>query len=171
MVGIAAAIAAKFPDAVPLVDWGVASDGTTESIFLWNAEVLGPQPTEAQLTEWALLVVPPPPPPDWPGFLAALLQSSNFAAAQIQARQIIDAELPAATEVRLERLLVAWTSLTVLSGVLLEAKSGNTSLFVGAWLKLRQAQLISPDIATAMTELATAHNLPEDLVRSLGAPE
>ena len=118
-----------------------------------------------------LPIVPPPPMPDWPGFLAALLQSSSFAAAQIQARQVIDTELPTATGVRLERLLVAWTSLNVLSGVLLKAESGDSSLFVGAWLKLRQAQLVSPDIATAMTELATAYNLPEDLIRSLGAPD
>ena len=171
MVGIAAAIATRFPNAVPLVDWGVASDGTTESIFLWRAERLGPQPTEAQLAEWALLVVPPPPPPDWPGFLAALLQSSNFAAAQIGARYAIDTELPTATGVRLDRLLMAWTSLNVLSGVLLKAESGDSSLFIGAWLRLRQAQLVSTDIATAMTELAAAHNLPADLIRSLGAPD
>jgi hypothetical protein len=170
MVGIAAAIAARFPDAVPLVDWGVASDGTSESIFLWRADLLGAQPTDSQLAEWALLVVPPPPPPDWPGFLAALLQSATFGAAQIGAQQILHDELPTAEGIRQERLLRASTALASLPAVLLAAaQSGDPGLFIGAWLSLRQAALVAPDVAAAMAQLATAYNLPADLIRSLGA--
>ena len=172
MVGIAAAIAAKFPDAVPLVDWGVTSDGTTESIFLWRDDVLGPQPTDAQIAEWAQLVVPPAPPPDWPGFLAALLQSAEFGAAQIGAQHILHDELPTAEGIRQDRLLRASTALVSLPAVLLAAaQSGDPGLFIGAWLSLRQADLVAPGVATGMAQMATAYNLPTDLIRSLGAPE
>jgi hypothetical protein len=109
---------------------------------------------------------------NWPAFLAALLQSATFGAAQIGAQQILDAELPTAEGLRLERLLRASTALASLPAVLLAAaQSGDPSLFIGAWLSLRQADLVAPDVATGIAQLATAYNLPEDLIRSLGAPD
>jgi len=117
-------------------------------------------------------VVPPPPPPDWPAFLAALLQSATFGAAQIGAQQILHDDLPTAEGIRQERLLRASTALSSLPAVLLAAaSSGDPSLFVGAWLSLRQAGLVTPDVATGLAQLATAYNLPTDLIRSLGAPD
>jgi len=112
------------------------------------------------------------PEPDWPGFLAALLQSAMFGAAQIGAHQILQAELPTATGVRQERLLRASTALVSLPAVLLAAASpgGDPNLFMGAWLILRQASLVSPEVAAGMTQLATAFHLPGDMIRSLGAP-
>jgi hypothetical protein len=125
---------------------------------------------------WELIelppVVTPPPPPDWPAFLAALLQSATFGAAQIGAQQILHDELLTAEGIRQERLLRASTALTSLPAVLLAAsQSGDPSLFIGAWISLRQAGLVAPDVATGMAQMATAYNLPTDLIRSLGAPE
>lgn len=112
------------------------------------------------------------PPPDWNGFQAELLQSATFAAARIGARQILDAELPTADGVRLQRLLRAATALSDIGAVVLAAASQNDAgLFIGAWLILRQANLVSPEVAAGMAQLATAYHLPADLIRSLGAPE
>ena len=110
--------------------------------------------------------------PDWSGFQAELLQSATFAAARIEARQILDSELPTAEGVRLQRLLRAATALSDIGAVVLAAASQNDpSLFIGAWLILRQANLVSPEVAIGMTQIATAYHLPADLIRSLGAPE
>jgi len=112
------------------------------------------------------------PPPDWSAFLAALLQSSMLGAAQIGAQQILDAELPSAEGLRLERLRRASTALSSIPAVLLAAaSSGDPSLFIGAWLILRQAGLVAPEVASGLAQLATAYDLPEDLIRSLGAPD
>jgi hypothetical protein len=111
------------------------------------------------------------PNPNWSGFLAELLQSEMFGAAQIGANQILQAELPMATGVRQQRLLRASTALVSLPAVLLAAASpgGDPNLFMGAWLILRQADLVSPEVAAGMTQLATAFYLPGDMIRSLGA--
>jgi hypothetical protein len=112
------------------------------------------------------------PPPDWPGFQTQLLQSEAFAAARIAARQILEAELPTAEGVRLQRLLRAATALSDIGAVVLAAASQNDpSLFIGAWLILRQANLVSPEVAAGMAQIATDYHLPADLIRSLGAPE
>ena len=112
------------------------------------------------------------PLPDWNGFQAELLQSATFAAARIGARQILDAELPTANGVRLQRLLRAATALSDIGAVVLAAASQNdAALFIGAWLILRQANLVSPEVAAGMAQLATAYHLPDDLIRALGAPE
>jgi hypothetical protein len=110
--------------------------------------------------------------PDWSTFLQELLQSPMLGAAQLGAQAIIGAELPAADGERRERLLRANTALASLPAVLLAAASpgGDPGLFVGAWLILRQASLVSPEIAAAIAQLAVGCHLPEELVRSLGAP-
>jgi hypothetical protein len=115
---------------------------------------------------------PPPPAPDWAGFQTELLQSATFAAARIQARAVLESELPTAEGVRQQRLLRAATALSDIGAVVLAAASqNNPTLFVGAWLILRQANLVSSEVAIGMTQIATAYHLPEDLIRSLGAPE
>ena len=108
--------------------------------------------------------------PDWPGFQAELLQSATFAAARIGARQIVESEIPTAEGVRLERLLRASTALSAMDAAVLGAAT-DQSPFVRAWLNLRQASLVSPEVAIGMTQIATAHHLPADLIRALGAPE
>jgi hypothetical protein len=40
-----------------------------------------------------------------------------------------------------------------------------------AWISLRQADLVDPEVATGMAQLAAGYNLPQDLIRSLGAPD
>ena len=42
---------------------------------------------------------------------------------------------------------------------------------VAIGLILRHANLVSPEVAIGMTEIATAYHLPEGLIRSLGVPE
>ena len=112
------------------------------------------------------------PAPDWPGFQTQLLQSEAFAAARIGARQILEAELPTAEGVRQQRLLRAATALSDIGAVVLAAASQNDpGLFIGAWLILRQANLVSPEIAAGMAQIATAYHLPPELIRSLGAPD
>jgi hypothetical protein len=65
MVGIAAAIAARFPHSVSLVDWGVLFNGTADEIYHWDTDAMGyPMPSEADLAEWMALPAPPAP-PDW----------------------------------------------------------------------------------------------------------
>jgi hypothetical protein len=109
---------------------------------------------------------------DWQGFQSELLQSAEFAAARIQARQILESELPTAEGVRQQRLLKASTVLSDIGAVVLAAASQNDpSLFIGAWLILRQASLISPEVAAGMAQIATAYQLPSNLIRALGAPE
>jgi hypothetical protein len=120
---------------------------------------------------WELVpIVPPPPAPDWPGFQAELLQSASFAAARIGARQALELELPTAEGVRQQRLLRASTALSALDAAVLGAAS-DQSPFIRAWLNLRKADLVSPDVAAGMAQIATAYHLPSDLIRSLGAPE
>lgn len=112
------------------------------------------------------------PSPNWPGFQTELLQSATFSAARIQARQILEAELPTAEGVRQQRLLRAATALSDIGAVVLAAASQqDASLFIGAWLILRQAHLVSPEVATGMVQIATAYSLPSNLIQSLGAPE
>jgi hypothetical protein len=115
----------------------------------------------------------PEPAPDWGGFLQQLLQSPMLGAAQLGAEAIIGAELPMANAERTEQLLRAVNALTSLTSGLAVASlpSGDSGLFVGAWLLLREASLVAPEIAAAMAQLATAYSLPEDLIRSLGAPD
>jgi hypothetical protein len=112
------------------------------------------------------------PAPDWPGFQTQLLQSEAFAAARIGARQILDAELPTAEGLRQQRLLRAATALSDIGAVVLAAASQNDpGLFIGAWMILRQANLVSPEVAAGMAQIATAYHLPPELIRSLGAPD
>lgn len=110
------------------------------------------------------------PPPDWPGFQAELLQSAGFAAARIEARQIVESERLTAEGLRLERLLRASTALSAIDAAVLGAATDRQP-FIQAWLYLRQARLVSPEVAIGMTQIATAHHLPADLIRALGAPE
>jgi hypothetical protein len=110
--------------------------------------------------------------PDWPGFQTQLLQSEAFAAARIGARQILEDELPTAEGVRRQRLLRAATALSDIGAVVLAAASQNdSSLFIGAWLILRQANLVSPEVAAGMAQIATAYHLPSELILSLGVPD
>jgi hypothetical protein len=125
----------------------------------------------AEIEQYDALHQPPPPAADWVGFQTELLQSATFSAARIQARQIIESELPTAEGVRQQRLLRAATALSDIGAVVLAAASQqNPSLFIGAWLILRQAHLVSPEVATGMVQIATAYNLPPNLIQSLGAP-
>lgn len=120
---------------------------------------------------WELVpIVPPPPAPDWPGFQAELLQSAPFAAARIGARQALELELPTSEGIRQQRLLRASTALSALDAAVLGAASDHAP-FVRAWLNLRQANLVSPEVAAGMAQIATACHLPPDLVRSVGAPD
>ena len=122
---------------------------------------------------WELVtIVPPTPAPDWSGFQAELLQSAAFSAARLQARYILESELPVAEGVRKQRLLRAATALSDIGAVVLAAASQqDPSLFIGAWMILRQAHLVSTEVATGMMQIATAYNLPSNLIQSLGAPE
>lgn len=122
---------------------------------------------------WELIeLVPPMPASDWRSFQAQLLQSDSFAAALIGAQQILESELPTAEGVRLQRLLRASIALSNIGALVLAASAQNDpTLFIGAWLVLRQANLVSPGVATGMAQLATACHLPLDLIRSLGAPD
>ena len=117
-------------------------------------------------------VVPTPPTPNWTGFLAELLQSVTFEASRLGALQIIQSEISSAEGTRRDRLLKASTALNNLGAILLAAGNENygPDLFIGAWLSLRQAGLIAPEVAIGMTQLATTFNMPPDLIRSLGAP-
>lgn len=55
MVGLGEAIEVLYPDAAPLADYEVRDDGEgNESIGLWDAEALGPPPTEAELSAASL---------------------------------------------------------------------------------------------------------------------
>ena len=127
--------------------------------------------TEQEIEEYDAANQPPPPAADWVGFQTELLQSATFSAARIQARQIIESELPTAEGVRQQRLLRAATALSDIGAVVLAAASQqDPSLFIGAWLILRQAHLVSPEVATGMAQIATAYNLPPNLTQSLGAP-
>ena len=127
--------------------------------------------TAAEIEEYDAANQPPPPAADWVGFQTELLQSATFSAARIQARQIIESELSTAEGVRQQRLLRAATALSDIGAVVLAAASQqNPSLFIGAWMILRQAHLVSPEVATGMMQIATAYNLPPNLIQSLGAP-
>jgi hypothetical protein len=109
---------------------------------------------------------------DWQGFQTALLQSAEFAAARIQAQQIIQSELRTAEGTRQQRLLRAATALNDIGAIVLAAgEQNNPTMFIGAWLILRQANLVSVDVATGMEQIAIACNLPADLIDSLGAPD
>jgi hypothetical protein len=120
---------------------------------------------------WGLVpIVPPTPAPDWSGFQAELLQSTSFAAARIGARQALELELPTSEGVRQQRLLRANTALSALDAAVLGAASDQAP-FIRAWLNLRQASLVSPEVAAGMAQIATACRLPPDLIRSLGAPD
>lgn len=151
----------QFSDIDPGSPW---EQMTEEQFATWLESQSEHKSNDAPATEIA---------PDWPGFLAELLLSPALGAAQISARQILAAELPTADGTRLERLLRASTALNSLPALLLSAASpgGTPELFIGAWLTLRQANLVSPDVASAMSQLAVAYHLPADLIRSLGAPE
>jgi hypothetical protein len=111
--------------------------------------------------------------PDWGGFLQQLLQSPMLGAAQLGAEAIIGAELPTANAERTEQLLRAVNALTGLTSGLAVASlpSGDSGLFVGAWLLLREASLVAPEIAAAMAQLAAVHHIPQSLIDSLGAPD
>jgi hypothetical protein len=125
--------------------------------------------------QWEAYSPPPPPPPappspDWSGFLSQLLLSPTLAGAQLQAQQMIADELQTATGQRQAELLRAWNALNGLPAVLAAAApTGGPGLFVDAWSALRQAQLVSPQVAGALTELAQVHHLPADLIDALGA--
>jgi len=120
---------------------------------------------------WGLVpIVPPPPAPDWPTFQAELLQSASFAAARIGARRALELELPTSEGIRQQRLLRASTALSAIDATVLGAASDQAP-FVRAWLNLRQANLVSPEVAAGMAQIATACHLPPDLIRSLGAPD
>jgi hypothetical protein len=125
--------------------------------------------------QWEAYSPPPPPPPeppspDWTGFLSQLLLSPDLAGAQLQAQQMIAEELQTAEGERQQQLLTAYTALNSLPAVLAAAApTGGPGLFVDAWSALRQAQLVSPQVAGALTELAQAHHLPADLIDALGA--
>jgi hypothetical protein len=120
---------------------------------------------------WELVpIVPPPPTPNWPGFQAELLQSASFAAARIGARQALELELPKSEGVRQQRLLRASTALSAIDAAVLGAATDQNP-FIRAWLNLRQAHLVSPEVAAGMAQIATAYHLPPDLIRSLGAPD
>jgi hypothetical protein len=124
--------------------------------------------------EEAIVLYHPPtdPEPDWGGFLQQLLQSPMLGAAQLGAEAIIGAELPTADANRTEQLLRAVNALTSLTSGLAVASlpSGDSGLFVGAWLLLREASLVAPEIASAMTQLAVSYHIPQSLIDSLGAP-
>jgi hypothetical protein len=120
---------------------------------------------------WELVpIVTPTPAPDWAGFQAELLQSANFAAARIGARQALEFELPTSEGVRQQRLLRASTALSALDAAVLGAASDQAP-FIRAWLNLRQANLVSPEVAAGMAQIASAYHLPPGLIRSLGAPD
>ena len=120
---------------------------------------------------WELVaIVPPTPAPDWSGFQAELLQSATFSAARIQARLLLESELPIAEGVRQQRLLRAATALSAMDAAVLGAATDQAP-FIRAWLNLRQAHLVSPEVAAGMAQLATACHLPSNLIQSLGAPE
>jgi hypothetical protein len=124
---------------------------------------------------WEVTSPPPPPPdpaPDWGGFLRQLLQSPMLGAAQLGAEAIIGAELPTANAERTEQLLKAVNALTSLTSGLAVASlpSGDSGLFEGAWLLLREASLVAPEIAAAMAQLAAVYHIPQSLIDSLGAP-
>jgi hypothetical protein len=124
---------------------------------------------------WKIVELPPvvPLPPNWTGFLAELLQSVSFEASRLGALQIIQSEISTAEGTRRDRLLKASTALNNLGAILLAAGNENygPGLFIGAWLSLRQAGLIAPEVAIGMAQLATTYNMPPDLIRSLGAPD
>ena len=126
-------------------------------------------------SQWEVYTAPPPPPPappspDWSGFLSQLLLSPDLAGAQLQAQQMIAEELQTAEGERQQQLLTAYTALNSLPAVLAAAApTGGPGLFVDAWLALRQAQLVSPEVAGALAQLAQAHHLPADLIDALVA--
>jgi len=128
-----------------------------------------PEQIEAAIT---LYHPPPDPEPDWGGFLQQLLQSPMLGAAQLGAEAIIGAELPTANAERTEQLLRAVNALTSLTSGLAVASMpfGDSGLFEGAWLLLREASLVAPEIAAAMTQLAVSYHIPQSLIDSLGAP-
>jgi hypothetical protein len=128
--------------------------------------------------QWEAYSPPPPPPPappspDWPGFLTAIQSSPDLAAALRGAKLIVNNEVDTATGERKSRLLLAYMALESLSTVLLASRDPESGpeLFRGAWIRLRRAELVSPEVSIAMTQLATFYNLPENLIRSLNAPE
>jgi hypothetical protein len=107
--------------------------------------------------------------PNWTGFQVELLQSAAFSAARIEARQILDSELPRAENVKRDRLLRAATVISDLGAVVLAtASQQDPTLLIGAWLILRQADLVSPDVAGGMAQIATAYHLPPQLIRAFG---
>ena len=136
--------------------------------------VLGSTASAGEIEAAIALYHPPPDPaPDWGGFLQQLLQSPMLGAAQLGAEAIIGAELPTANAERTEQLLRAVNALTSLTSGLAVASlpSGDSGLFVGAWLLLREASLVAPEIAAAMAQLAAVYHIPQSLIDSLGAPD
>jgi hypothetical protein len=110
------------------------------------------------------------PPPNWSAFQAELLQSAAFAAARIKARQILESELLTAEGERLQRLLRASTALSAIDAAVLGAASDQAP-FIAAWLNLRRAGLVSPEVASGMAQIATTYHLSAELIRALGAPD
>jgi hypothetical protein len=107
--------------------------------------------------------------PNCAGFQVELLQSAAFSAARIEARQILDSELPRAENVKRDQLLRASTVISDLGAVVLAtASQQDPTLLIGAWLILRQADLVSPDVAAGMAQIATAYHLPSQLIRAFG---
>ena len=146
MVGIAAAISARFPNAKNLVDWGVMSDGVTEAIYLWNVDLLGPIPSESDLSAWSLLV---PPPTDWPRFKRIALGSDSLNSILVAAYQSVPVAAGA------------------LAPALMRAESGDHADFAAAWAAINRAVAVPPEVVAGFVAVAQACNLPPEFVAAL----
>ena len=153
MVGIAAAIAARFPSARPLLDWGVLFNGTSDEIYLWDVDAMGrPVPSEAELTEWAAL--PPPPAPDWLGFAGWLYVFAPIAQAMEAARLSTDPQGEPAT--------------TGLPAALQEARlNQNYPAWAATWGQFLLASAMPPEALAEIVDKATACNLPAEFIAAL----
>jgi len=152
MVGIASAIAARFPNAKPPFDWGVLFNGTADEIYRWDVAAMGrPMPSEAELAEW--MALPAPPAPDWAAFKGGLLTSAAVA-------QVMGAAREAGCEPAVTNLPVA----------LEKAQSGNVAEFAACWGLVVAAGGASPETVAELVAAAEACNLPADFVSAL-SPE
>jgi hypothetical protein len=154
VVAAADAIRARFPAAQPLVDWGVMSNDSTESIYRWDAAAIGHSaPTAEDLAEWALLIKPPP---EWTSYQAAVSTAPGVGALLAtclspQVAAIGGAQIYGGLVVGLGQI----------------ATGGSMATFLTAWGIAKASGLVSAEVVAEMLTLAEPFNLPDEFLAAL----
>jgi hypothetical protein len=157
MVSKAAAIMARFPDAVPSRDFIVSAADGVQTIDLWDAVAIGhPAPTAEDLAEWELLIKPPP---KWTSYQAAVSTAPGVGALLAtclspQVAAIGGAQIYGGLVVGLGQI----------------ATGGSMATFLTAWNIARASGLVSAEVVAEMVTLAEPFNLPAEFLAALTAP-